>query len=176
MPIASNDWWEQMKDYVHQAVGQSLSVIEGTVSSRQASPPSVKVILQPYGVETGWLRIGVLYAGNGFGFVAVPPEGQAVKVIFDMGDKSSGTVVCDVYNDIDVPPPLSTVDDVCFVHKSGSKLYFHDSGEIDVQAAGTLALNGGSAGVARIGDTVQVNVAGTNYTGTIQSGSSSVKA
>ncbi|MCF8566918.1 phage baseplate assembly protein V [Alicyclobacillus tolerans] len=142
MTISSNDWYEQIKDYIHRAVGQNLSVIEGTVSSRQTSPPSVKVTLQPYGIETGWIRVGTPYAGNGFGFLAIPPEGQAVKVIFDMGDKQSATVVCDVYNDVDVPPTLANVDDVMLIHTSGSQLVFHQSGDVLLKAVGNLTLTG----------------------------------
>lgn len=142
MTIASNDWFEQLKDYIHRAIGQSLSVVEGTVTSRQTSPPSVKVMLQPYGVETGWLRVGTPYAGNGFGFLAIPPEGQAVKVIFDMGDPHSASVVTDVYNDVDVPPTIADVDDVVLQHASGSRLYFHNNGDVDLKAIGNLNLNG----------------------------------
>lgn len=189
MTIASNDWFEQIKYYVHAAVGQSLSVIEGTVTSRQLSPPSVKVMLEPYGIETGWIRVGVPYAGVGYGFLAIPPDGQAVKVIFDMGDKNSASVVCDVYNDVDTPPTLSDIDDCVFQHKSGSKLYFHVSGDVEVVPAGNLILGGGTSPVARKGDTVSVpiNVSGTTSdgasysvsttaTGTISSGSSNVQA
>jgi phage baseplate assembly protein gpV len=140
--LASNDWFEQVKYYVHSALSQHLSVIEGTVTSRQLNPPSVKVMLQPYNIETGWIRVGVPYGGNGFGFLAIPPEGQAVKVIFDMADKSSAIVVCDVYNDIDLPPTLNDVDDVVLQHKSGSKLYFHANGDVDLHAAGHLNLSG----------------------------------
>lgn len=140
--ISSNDWFEQIKYYVHQAIGQSLSVVEGTVTSRQLNPPSVKVMLQPYNIETGWIRVGVPYGGNGFGFLAIPPDGQSVKVIFDMGDKTSATVVCDVYNDVDVPPTLSAIDDVCLIHKSASKLYFHANGDVDLHAVGNLNISG----------------------------------
>lgn len=43
-----------------------------------------------------------------------------------------------------------------------------------VVSGNTITLNGGTAGVARVGDSVQVNVSGTVYTGTITSGSSTV--
>jgi hypothetical protein len=41
---------------------------------------------------------------------------------------------------------------------------------------GNILLNGGTAGIARVGDSVQVNVNGTIYTGTITSGSNTVKS
>lgn len=180
MTIASTDWYEQIKDYIHRAVGQSLSVVEGTVTSRQLSPPSVKVMLQPYGVETGWLRIGTTYGGNGFGFLAIPPEGMTVKVIFDMGDKHSAVVIANVFNDEDTPPTLSDIDDVALVHSSGSQLYFSKNGDVNVQAQANLILNGGSADLARAGDPVQVSGttsdgASFTATGTIQSGASNIK-
>lgn len=181
MPIASTDWFEQIKDYVHRAVGQNLSVLEGTVTSRQASPPSVKVMLQPYEIETGWIRVGTQYGGNGFGLLAIPPEGMAVKVIFDMGDISSATLVCDVWNDVDIAPTLNDVDDVAFVHSSGSKLYFHKNGDVDLNQTGKLNLAGGGAAIARVGDAIQGTGSdpqgGTiTVTGTITSGSSKVTA
>lgn len=177
MAISSNDWFEQIKDYVHRAIGQNLSVLEGTVTSRQASPPSVKVMLQPYGIETGWVRVGTPYGGNGFGLLAIPPEDQAVKVIFDMGDISSAVVICDVWNDVDLPPTLNDVDDATFVHSSGSKMYWHKNGDCDLTVVGALSLAGGGAPVAREGDTVSVNVPGVGIcSGTITSGSTKVQS
>jgi phage baseplate assembly protein gpV len=140
--LASNDWFEQIKYYVQRSHDQRLYVAEGTITSRQLNPPSVKVMIQPHNIETGWIPVGVPYGGNGFGFLAIPPDGQAVKVIFDMGDINNATVVCDVYNDIDVPPTLNNVDDVVLVHKSGSQLYFHANGDVDLHAAGNLNLSG----------------------------------
>lgn len=177
MAIASNDWFEQVKYYVHRAVDQALYVVEGTISSRQLNPPSVKVILQPYGIETGWIRVGTPYGGNGFGFLAIPPEGMVVKVIFDCGDHSSAAVVTDMYNDVDVPPALADIDDAALVHASGSKLYFHKNGDVEVTATGNLILNGGTAGVARVGDTITGTTSdGKTVTGTVTSGSAHVKA
>lgn len=177
--ISSNDWFEQIKDYVQRAQGQNISVLEGIVTSRQASPPSVKVILQPYNVEAGWIRVGTQYGGNGFGLLAIPPEGMTVKVIFDMGDKNSATVVCGVWNDVDLPPALNDVDDAVFVHSSGSKLYFHENGDIDLTPAGSLNIAGGGPAIARVGDTITASgVDSGGYsvtvTGTITSGSPKV--
>jgi phage baseplate assembly protein gpV len=181
MTIASTDWFEQIKDYVQRSQSQSISILEGTVTSRQASPPSVKVMLQPYGVETGWIRVGSQYAGNGFGFLAIPPEGQAVKVSFDMGDTSSGLTLCSVWNDIDIAPTLVNVDDVAFIHQSGSKLYFHQNGDVDLSPAGNLNLAGGGEGIARKGDTITASGTDSHgdtvtVTGTITSGSSKVNS
>ncbi|NMP20780.1 hypothetical protein [Sulfobacillus harzensis] len=46
---------------------------------------------------------------------------------------------------------------------------------IDV-VGNTITLNGGTAGIARVGDSVQVDVNGTTYTGSIISGSDTVKS
>jgi|GEM_PF-3825484 len=181
MTIASTDWFEQIKDYVQRSQSQSISILEGTVTSRQTNPPSVKVMLQPYNVETGWIRVGSQYAGNGFGLLAIPPEGQAVKVSFDMGDTSSGLTLCSLWNDVDIAPTIADVDDAALIHVSGSQLYFHQNGDVDLSPAGNLNIAGGGAAIARVGDTITATGSdpqgGTvTVTGTITSGSTKVNS
>lgn len=69
---------------------------------------------------------------------------------------------------------------------SGTKITVDNKGNTVIQnpagtnvtldPQGNILLNGGTAGVARVGDTVQVNVNGTIYTGIITSGSTKVKS
>lgn len=119
-----------------------------------------------------------MYAGPGYGFLAVPPEGMTVKVIFDLGDINNGVVACCVYNDEDAPPTISDVDDVVLQHKSGAQIYITSDGEVKVSSASgkDVVFNDGTAKIARVGDNVQVDIGGTTYTGTITSGAPNVKA
>lgn len=132
----STNWLEQVKNMVHEINNQRSFVLEGTVTSvNQTTPYMVKVMLEPYEIETGWLQVGSPYLGNGYGFIAPPPEdGTPVKVIFDMGDPNHGTVVCSVYNDnvtlLDVPFGTAGI-----VHKSGSKILMNPDGSIEIKAA-----------------------------------------
>lgn len=62
------------------------------------------------------------------------------------------------------------------LHKTGSVLHVRNDGNMVMVPASKILLGSrtATAGVARIGDTVTVNVGGTNYSGTITSGSSTV--
>lgn len=79
------------------------------------------------------------------------------------------------------PPTMSTPASVTFTHASGASFTIDPTGNIAVQAASgkTLTFNGGTEGVARLGDTVSVSgtdSAGDSFTatGTITSGSTTV--
>ncbi len=189
--LATNDIYENIKQIIQRMTNQNLYVCEGYVTSRQLNPPSVKVMLQPFNIETGWIRVGTPYGGPGFGFIALPPDQMTVKVIFDMGDIDSPTIVTSVYNDIDTAVPLNNVDDVILVHKSGSQVYFKSTGEVDISPASgqNIVLNGGIANISRIGDSVSVPIdytttdsggytvtIKTTLTGTITTGASNVIA
>jgi len=72
------------------------------------------------------------------------------------------------------PPTMSTPASVTYQHASGAHVTIDPQGNIAVSAApgATLTFNGGTAGVARVGDAVQVDL--STGTGTITSGSTTV--
>ncbi len=81
------------------------------------------------------------------------------------------------------PPTTATPAQVTYHHASGASLTIDSAGAITVNAASgqSLIFNGGTAGVARVGDTVSVSgtdSAGDSFTatGTITSGSATVKS
>ena len=132
-------------------------------------------MLEPLGQETGWLSIGTMYAGNGFGILAVPDINTEVLVAFEMGNIDCGRLVCFNFNDTDKPPQINT-GDVVIVHKSGSFLKFHSDGSVELSPNTTLKIAGGGAALARVGDSVQVSVPSIGTcTGTITSGSAKVE-
>ena len=75
-------------------------------------------------------------------------------------------------------PPTASAGSWTLHHASGASVQIAPDGTITVNAASgqDLVLNGGTAAVARVGDAVQVSVSGTVYSGTITSGSATVKA
>lgn len=72
------------------------------------------------------------------------------------------------------PPTTDTPAHVTYTHASGATLTLDPQGNIAVTAApgATLTFNGGTAGVARVGDAVSVDT--TTGVGTITSGSTTV--
>jgi phage gp45-like len=124
------DATEVIKHFGQQQVSEMMLASDGYITSLDTDNKLAKVMLQPLGIETGWLPIGFIY-----GIQSLPPEGTGVVVIFEMGNVNVGRIlVCD--NPSTNPKPL-----------------------------------------ARVGDTVSVNVPGIGIcTGTITSGSTIVQA
>lgn len=130
----SMNWVEQIKFIVREMMSAKSFVLEGVVTSVDPTPPcKVKVMLEPYEIETGWLRIATPYAGRGFGLVLPPPEeGMPVKVIFDMGDIKHGTVIGIVPND-EIAPPAARAGAAGLVHKSGSSILIEADGTVTIR-------------------------------------------
>ncbi|MBL0386232.1 hypothetical protein JJB07_06145 [Tumebacillus sp. ITR2] len=128
------NWVEQIKWIVREMMNAKSFVLEGIVTSVDPTPPcKVKVMLEPYSIETGWLRVSTPYGGNGFGLVLPPPEqGVPVKVIFDMGDIQHGTVIGAVFSEA-MSVPDAPFGSVGFVHKSGSSILIAPDGTVTIQ-------------------------------------------
>jgi phage baseplate assembly protein gpV len=130
----STNWVEQIKFIVREMLNSKQFVLEGVVSSVDPTPPGkVKVLLEPYGIESGWLRCAMPYVGKQFGLVLPPPEeGTQVKVIFDMGDIKNGTVIGSLYGE-DVAVPNIAKGAAGLVHKSGSSLLIMPDGTVTIK-------------------------------------------
>ncbi len=184
MMYKGQDMLELMKHLGGKQAGQIMVASSGTITSADPTKYMAKVLLQPLGIETGWLPIGTLYAGPGFGLVALPDVGTEVTVLFEHGDLNCGKVLCCNFNDSDAPPAGLLPGEVVMLHKSGSLLKFDVGGDVEINPAGLLKLAGGGQPVARVGDYTEAasgtytdpdNVVHT-ITGRIVSGSSKVKA
>jgi phage gp45-like len=176
MQYYGNDILEVTKNEASKQAVKYLSSSTGTITSIDKNKYMAKVMLEPLGYETGWLPISSIYTGNEFGWFALPAIGTEVTVEFEMGNPNCGKVMLSNFNNTDCPIPMEP-GEVKLLHESGSFLIFHNDGSIEISANTVLKLAGGGEGIARIGDSVQVNVPEYgNCTGTITSGSSKVQS
>lgn len=139
----------------------------GIITSVDTEKYLAKVQIGITGSETGWLPIGTMMAGNGYGVVAIPEQGTEVTVIFDEGNLQTGKIILCNFNDIDPPPQGLNPGEVLIQSKSGAKIKL-DKNE-------NIILNGGTKGIARIGDRVDMNPESSTY-GQIVSGNPNVLA
>jgi phage baseplate assembly protein V len=148
------------------AVNKLINVINGLndVAQSNTSPMRIaiisaydpanycaKVLVQPEGVETGWLPVFSPWIGNGWGMFCPPNIGDQVKVHFQEGDFESGVVALRSFNDVDRPlnvPP----GEFWLVHQSGSFLKFHNGGNVELVTNANLT--------ATVGGTLNATVAG----------------
>ncbi|NRD80279.1 hypothetical protein HPT25_23435 [Bacillus sp. BRMEA1] len=158
MYIPSLNQREQHKNMIQEMMNTKAYVLDGTVTSVNTKLPyTVKVMLEPYEIETGWLKMLSPYVGEEFGIVLPPPEeGTHVRVLFDMGDINNGVVVGAAYNAVSVPPPSVNFGDAAIVHKSGSQIIMKNDGSIVFTSKGGASLTLGADKTVTInGNTTQ---------------------
>lgn len=147
-----NEHRNAMMSAAQQAGAASKKTQMGTVSAYNPTTYSVKVLLQPSAIESGWLPIQTPYVGNGWGFQVGPTIGDLVAVQFHEGDQDAGVVMGSIYNAQDAPMSVPS-GEAWMRHKSGSFLKFHNDGSIEIVAAGNLSATvGGNANIAVTGN------------------------
>jgi phage baseplate assembly protein V len=113
----------------------------GTVASVDPSAATVRVILQPEGVLTGWLPILSLWTGEGWGMVCPPSPGDQVMIIPQEGQADHGVVIGRAFSN-QARPPAAPVGEFWLVHGSGSFIKLQNDGTIrisgDLHVAGDV--------------------------------------
>jgi uncharacterized protein involved in type VI secretion and phage assembly len=139
----------------------------GTISGYDASNYLAKVLLQPDGVETGWLPIAAIGVGNGWGIQVAPNVGDMVEVEFQDGGIDAGLITGRFFNNSARANAVPT-GEVWLVHKSGSFIKMLSSGHISSSGtwdhAGDLNVTGNetvSGNVTAQGTVQAPNVIGT---------------
>lgn len=141
----------------------------GIVSSYDPDSHSVQVKFQPEDTLSGWLPVGSLAVGNGFGVHFAPNIGDQVMVHFLNGDREAGVVGPRLYSDGD--RPLNVPAGELWLMQSptcGIKLQGGDA--ISVIGA-TLSATISGAGTISVGGDLDVSISGS---GTITAGTLTV--
>jgi phage baseplate assembly protein gpV len=168
-------------------VGTKLGIVSAYDPARYA----IKVMYPPDDVESGWIPLGALMVGNGYGILAPPAINDQVKVEFQDGALDAGIAGLTLFNDVEVPPQVSP-GEIWLLHKSGAffkltndgKASFSDghgasvtlNGDGTISSAGTWTHTGNisfigqvSANGHRIDDTHKhINSGGTGLGGVPQ--------
>lgn len=132
--------------------------------------------------ESDWCRVIQPYAGNGYGAVFVPEEGDEVLVAFVHGDMRFPIVLGGLYNGVDKPPTDRTAsrDQKLIKTKHGHQVLLDDSqGQeaIRITTAGghELILDDASGTVAVTGNGVKITLEDSG-TVTVQGGTVNVQS
>lgn len=99
----------------------------GTVTSYDEATHTIKAMLEPEGVETGWLPILVLMSGQGWGVYAAPAQGDQALLIFAEGDALVGVCAGFIPNDEDVPPKVPA-GQIWLEHQDGHFIHLTPEG------------------------------------------------
>ena len=111
----------------------------GTVSSVNPANATVRVVVQPEGVLSGWLPLLSCWIGDGWGVTAPPTPGDQVAIMPQEGDIEQGVVIGCVFSGKQRPPPTPS-GEFWLVHRSGTSLKLCNDGTIRV--SGDLWVSG----------------------------------
>ena len=115
----------------------------GLVTAYDPGTYSVKVQFQPDMAETGWIPLGALATGPGYGIYAAPVIGEQIVVAFQDGDRDAG-VAEQRFFDNDNPPAPVPSGEIWILHKTGAFFKLTNDGKASFSDAhgATVALNG----------------------------------
>lgn len=152
------------------AAGQGLEragTRMGTISGYDASNYLAKVLLQPDGIETGWLPIGTIGVGNGWGIQVGPAIGDMVEVEFQDGGIDAGLITHRFFNNLTRPLSVPT-GEVWLVHQAGQFIKLLGDGSITSSGTwnhtGALNVTGNTTVTGNV--TAQGTVQAPNVVGT----------
>jgi hypothetical protein len=89
----------------------------------------VKVMIQPENTESGWMPLGCIGVGNGFGVAVGPNIGDFVLAVFAEGSFNSGVIVARFFTTDNQPIPVPA-GEIWAVHKLGSYVKLQNDGKV----------------------------------------------
>lgn len=135
-------FWDEVRNLIRREVAAAMTLRGrtrmGTVSGYDPSTYSVKVTLQPEGVLTGWIPLGALQIGNGWGVYCPPNIGDQIKTEPLEGDHDSRVATHALYSVVDQPLAVPA-GEIWFVHKTGSFVKLVSGGDVEINAEGNLS-------------------------------------
>lgn len=122
-----------------RALGGKMFTRLGTVTSYDPNNYCIKAIIEPEGVETGWIPVTSAWVGNGWGLFCPPTSGDLVELQFQEGDMQAAIACSRFFTDQSRPLTVQS-GELWLVHQSGSyfkllntgKISMHSTAEIDI--------------------------------------------
>lgn len=144
----------------------------GLVTSWDGKEHLAKVMFQPEGHETGWIKVHSMAAGNGHGHMTglTPGDGtetgDQVLVAYQEGDFETGSIVARIHSKVDAPPEVKAGEQLFQTPSTiGSKIKLADDGSISsTDKGGSTITQDGSANVSISGaKAVKVDATDTSH-------------
>jgi len=121
-----------------QAAGEGVQYVRtGTIIGYNPDNYTAKVQLEPDGQPTGWLPIGAIGVGDGFGVQVAPNLGDVVDVALTGGSMEAGSVSLRFFTDAARPVSLQA-GQILIKHMDGSFIKFIGGGVVQISAATEL--------------------------------------
>ncbi len=124
---------ELIKRVVAEVLNLQAKTQFGLVSSYDPATYSIKALLQPENVETGWIPLAAAWAGNNLGAVFGPPLGTACRIDYVNGSPEAALAGARFF-DINHVPPTVQSGQAAIVDAAGSYVRLNGDGTITLSA------------------------------------------
>ena len=121
-------------------VGDKAFTRLGEISSYDPNRIMAKCLVYPEMHESGWLRIGTKFVGDGFGMIVGPTIGDLVEIHFADGDYNAGVIGDSIFTNAMPPPGPVYSGEVLILHSSGTSFKLPNSGNMEINVAADLDL------------------------------------
>jgi uncharacterized protein involved in type VI secretion and phage assembly len=111
-----------------------------SVTSYDPDRHAVKGTLHPHDVETGWVPVGTLGVGDGFGVVVGPCIGDQLSVEFQNGDHNTPIIKQRLFSDKAKPPRVES-GEVMIITKFGHRILLTKDGKMVIEAKNDTQFN-----------------------------------
>lgn len=154
---------EDWLNLIRREVQRGLSLISrdriGIVDSYDPATHAVKVRLQPQNTLSGWLPVGTLAAGNGFGVHFAPNVGDQVVVHPLDGVHEARIVGSRLFSTTDQPLSVPA-GEMWVIHKTGSGVKFHNDGKVELISNSDMTITVGGKLSQTVQGDMSLNVSG----------------
>ena len=123
-----------------QAAG-TFTARMGTVSAYDPGNYAIKAVIEPEGVETGFMPLLSPWVGANWGAFFAPVIGVQILLLFQEGSPQVPMAALSAFS-VAMPPVAVPSGEMLLQHQSGSLLHFDNQGNVTVKASGVLALSG----------------------------------
>jgi len=110
-----------------------LSIGIGVVTKVYKSVYKADVFVLAFNYELQHVPIMTLYAGNGYGLIAYPAEGDIVLLAFVNGQVENPVIIGRMFTGTTFPPSASN-DEIFIKHSSGTKVRIDSEGVVHIEA------------------------------------------
>lgn len=133
-----DSWLEFLRREAGVVSGSRMQGCTLVCTSYNKEKHAIKGILQPHGVETGWIPIGIIGAGPNFGIAIGPKAGDPKKldgdqfeISFVNGDPNSPVARHRLSSDQDKPPQVET-GEIAIVSQFNHSIHMTKDGAITI--------------------------------------------